>query len=278
MRVRFSPAALFFLKRLRHNQVLVVFTGGKFKKIGILGGMGPEATAELYLKIIRIFQGLGAKYDDDFPEIIICSLPLPDVVKNPSRKDGIRRMLVEGVVNLEKTGADFIAIPCNTVTFFIEDMRKAVSIPIINIVEETAQEIKRLKLFKVGLLATETAIGTGIFERALKSVDIIKPTPTEQAKITEVIFNILEGKKQMQDKITLRKLIENFKAKGAEKIILGCTELPLLVGGSKDVIDTLNILAKAAAERAIDKVLDSRVISYSNIDKYIKTKTIVGGN
>ncbi|HZX10852.1 MAG TPA: aspartate/glutamate racemase family protein, partial [Acidobacteriota bacterium] len=96
----------------------------KYKKIGILGGMGPEATADFYLRIIRIFQKkYGAIYDSDFPEILIINLPIPDVVENPKEEDKVREMLINAVKKLEKSGADFIAIPCNTVTYYISEMK-----------------------------------------------------------------------------------------------------------------------------------------------------------
>ena len=128
--------------------MLTVFTvGQKYKKIGILGGMGPEATAELYLKIIKIFQDkFGAKYDSDYPEIMIYNLPLPDVVEKIDQSSKIKEMLVKGVQKLESWGVDFIAIPCNTVNFFLPEMRTAVSIPILSILEETAKEVNKLEL------------------------------------------------------------------------------------------------------------------------------------
>src|SRR3989339_318028 len=96
----------------------------EYRKIGILGGMGPEATADLYLEIIRIFQQeLGAKYDDEFPQIFINSLPLPDVVEQNFSEAQVIYLLKEGVKKLEQAGADFIVIACNTVHVFLCQMR-----------------------------------------------------------------------------------------------------------------------------------------------------------
>ena len=75
----------------------------KYKTIGILGGMGPEATAGLYLRIIQLFQQkYGAIYDSDFPEIIIVNLPIPDVVENADEQNLVKEMLIQGVSKLEK--------------------------------------------------------------------------------------------------------------------------------------------------------------------------------
>src|SRR3989338_835754 len=124
-----------------------------YKVIGILGGMGPEATACLYLKIIKIFQErYGAKYDADFPKIFICNLPLPDVVETADTSNRVRDCLVKAVQELASVGVDFIAIPCNTVSYFQREVREAVSIPVLSLPEEVAKVVRSKRFKKVGLL------------------------------------------------------------------------------------------------------------------------------
>jgi len=190
--------------------------------------MGPEATIDLYSRIIKIWQKNGAKYDSDFPEILILNLPLPDIVENPENNK-IKQMLLKGVKKLESAGSSFIAIPCNSACFFIQDMRKSVSIPIISIPELVKGE-------KLGLLGTEFTI-----KNLYKNT--ISPTKKQQKQITKIIMNILSGKKSQQDKKVLTRIIQDLKSKGAKKVILGCTELPLLIKRS-DVIDTIDVLSK----------------------------------
>ena len=223
----------------------------KYKTIGILGGMGPEATAELYLRIIRFFQQkYGAIYDSDFPEIIIVSLPILDVVENSDEQSKVKEMLIGGVQKLEKVGADFVAIPCNTVTYYIKEMQDAVSIPIINVLQETANEVIRSGVKKIGLLGTETAIKSKIYADVLANVQIYTLNEAEQKATTKIIINILTGKKSKEDRQKLTEFIQRLKNLGAEKVILGCTELPLLIRKNDDVFDTLEILLKSAVERA----------------------------
>jgi aspartate racemase len=234
--------------------VLTVFTvGQKYKKIGILGGMGPEATAELYLKIIKIFQDkFGAKYDSDYPEIMIYNLPLPDVVEKIDQSSKIKEMLVKGVQKLESWGVDFIAIPCNTVNFFLPEMRTAVSIPILSILEETAKEVNKLELKKVAVLGTEMTISSGIYQKVLPDISLIVPKLEQQQEITEIILNVLAGKKIKSDLQKLKSIIKELKINGAEKVILGCTELPLLIKESEDTINTIDILAKEIVKKCIN--------------------------
>lgn len=237
---------------------MIVFTYSRIKpkKIGILGGMGPEATADLYKKIIQIFQEkYGAKYDEDFPEIFIYNLPLPDVVENPYQDKKIKEFLIRGVKKLESNGVDFIAIPCNTVNYYLPEMRNAVSIPVISILEETAKEVRTLNLSKVGLLATEMTINKNIYGSVLNDIKVVNPTKKQQKKITSIILNVLSGKKNKEDRLILKTIIEELKSNGAEKIILGCTELPLLIKKRKDTLDTLEILARAVVVQSINNAI-----------------------
>ena len=240
----------------------------KYKTIGILGGMGPEATAELYFRIIRIFQNeYWAKFDDDFPEMILLNLPIPDVVENLKEEKKVEKMLVNGVKKLENAGADFIAIPCNTVTFFLSAMQESVSIPILSILKETADEIERLGVKKVGVVGTEITINKNMYGQVLKDVELIIPEVQSQKVTTRIIMNILAGKKNKEDQIFLQDLIYKLKIDGAEKVILGCTELPLLVKGNQDTVDTIEVLAKATVREAIK-------IARENLNKQQRTSEV----
>jgi len=222
------------------------------RTIGILGGMGPESTAELYLEIIRVFQQeYGAKYDSDFPPILIYSLPLPDVVEGLENESAVVSLLIQGVKKLEQMGADFIVIACNTVQVYLFQMRQAVKIPILSIPEETLLEIKGQKYSKVGLLATELTYISKLFdlESINFGIDLIKPEPIQQKILTTVIMNILAGNKSPSDKEKLLEIIQYLSLKESEAIILGCTDLSLLLNqedSNLKLFDTIKILARAA--------------------------------
>lgn len=231
----------------------------KYKTIGILGGMGPEATAELYLRLIRIFQQeYGAKYDDDFPEIIIINLPIPDVVEKPTEEKRVEQMLVAAAQKLQTMGADIIAVPCNTVMSFLPSLQRAVSIQILNPVEEAAADVKRLGMATVGIIATEMTLSNQLYQEQMQETRFLIPDKKAQQQTTKIIMNILAGQKRDDDKMLLLDLIKTLKNSGAEKVILGCTELPLLIKDNIDTIDTVGILAKAIVREVISEKAEER--------------------
>lgn len=216
--------------------------------------MGPESTAIFYQEIIKECQSqCGAQLDQDYPEIFIYNLPIPDIVNGLKEPEKVLPMLVEGAKKLEIIGVDFIVMPCNTATYFINEIRKELKIPFLSIVEETAKKINKDKIIKVGLLATKTTIEYKIYDKVLEKykIEIIKPV--EQKKVTEIIMNILSGKKLENDKQTLLKIVYDMKKLGAEAIVLGCTDLPVLFKKEETILkafDTVEILAESTVREA----------------------------
>ena len=224
------------------------------KIIGILGGMGPESTTLFYQKIIQQCQKqYGAQLDEDYPEIFIYNLPIPNIVEGLKEPSIVLPILVKGVKKLESTGIDFMVMPCNTATYFLEDLQKEISVPLLSIVEEVAKKVKTERYKKVGLLATETTVNNKIYNKDFDKYAIELIIPEEQDKVTEVILNVLAGKKSEKDKETLKQIIENLKNKGAEAIVLGCTDIPVLIQ-QEDIgiklFDSVEIYAEATVKFA----------------------------
>jgi aspartate racemase len=213
------------------------------KSIGILGGMGPEATNELYLRLIQAFQAKGAVYDEDFPSIYIYNLPAPDIAE---KENDILSLLVEGLEKLQKMGSEILAVPCNTATCIID---KNVNIlGFVSIVKETVRKVKDYRYKKVGLLCTKLTLKTEAYQSSLEKegIEFVLPTKEDREEITRIILNILSGKKLPTDKLTLERITDRMTEEGAEAVILGCTELPLIFKNSTiRTIDTLQILVEA---------------------------------
>ncbi len=212
--------------------------------------MGPEATAELYLRIVRLFQKeRGAVLDADFPEMVILNLPLLDVVADASGVERAAAQLASGARKLEEVGAEFIAVPCNTVESCLGELRAAVGIPVLSIREEVAVAVRGMR--RVGLLATESTITSGIYGKAFGSgVEVLVPGAAGKKETTEVILRVLAGKSGGRDRAVLERLAQELRERGAETVVLGCTELPLVVSGN-GFVDTLDVLARAAYREAV---------------------------
>src|SRR3989344_8295611 len=118
----------------------------KYKKIGIIGGMGPESTAILYKEIVRSFQtDFGAYKDEDYPEMLIHNLPIPDITVDIKSEDLVRRMLSKSIHFLEQSGAELIAFPCNSLNYFVDCLRSQTDIPVLKTILKKKKKKKKKK-------------------------------------------------------------------------------------------------------------------------------------
>jgi len=221
--------------------------------LGILGGMGPEATANLYQEIVRLTP---AQKDQDHIPTLIFSFPqVPDrttAIRNQDRS--IIPYLVEGTTRLEKAGASFIVIPCNTVHYFYDDMQRAVKIPVLHLIREAVEAVvqRHPDARRIGLLATDGTISTGLYEREFRARGMTLVYPDEPIQ-NDCVMKAVYGIKAGVDKQTSEELLftagQNVEQKGAQVIVLGCTEIPLAFNpkrASVPVINATRVLAEAA--------------------------------
>ena len=182
---------------------------GQFKKtIGVLGGMGPETTVDFFSRLIKICEGkYGCRHDEDFPRIVVLTLPIPPVVERIESNGVLLQMLTEGIGKLISAGADFISIPCNTVHFYFDEMQRFSSVPILNIIEETVKRAKKEGCKKIGILATRTTIEKNLFGKYSNKygIKMINPTEEEIDEISEIIYDIERGKLLKADLDKLKK-------------------------------------------------------------------------
>lgn len=228
----------------------------KEKIIGILGGMGPYATIDIFKKIVDLTP---AKKDWEHLRIIIDNNP-----KIPSRarcllfneKSPVDEM-VKTAKNLEKAGVDFIIIPCNTSHYFFSQVASKIKTPIINMIDEVVKEVvlNYKNINKVGLLATEATCGVGIYQSAFakKNITVLVLDDLGQKQTREIIESAKLNKITKDDKKKAKDLIDKLTDLGAQGVILGCTELPLVYKENNlplPLLDSTLILAKAAVKKA----------------------------
>jgi len=190
--------------------------------------------------------------------IIINSLPIEfsteeGFIKNGTGKDKFLNWLKDAVKKLEKIGVDFIVIPCNTAHIFIEDLRNITKIPITSITEETAKACSNKNLKKVGILATKLTMNNRLYDKDFEKFGIkpVKICKKEQQELSDIIHKIVIGKSSAKEQKKLEILIEKLKNKGSESIVLGCTDLQILIKRDFEIeiIDNMNVLAEVTFKK-----------------------------
>jgi aspartate racemase len=215
--------------------------------IGILGGMGTQAGLDFCNKLAMLNRG---KIDQEYPLFILYNksdIPgrpesigvqtkslstIPRNTKNTKKYNTVLKSLLEGCKSLEKSGCKFIVIPCNTAHYWYEDLKKKISIPIINMPKEVFKHTQKkcAKNSKIGLLATEGTLKTKIYDRLFeKKFKLIKPTDVLQKNsVNKTIKYVKMGNIKLAEK-SIRKSINYLLKMKCKKIILGCTELPIAI-------------------------------------------------
>ena len=198
------------------------------KVIGILGGMGPLATADLFQKITL---HTAAACDQEHPRVCIDSNtaiadrtaallrggadPVPEMVKSAKR--------------LESIGADFLIMPCNTAHNYYEKICEAVHIPLLHMIALTRDALRARGVKCAGLLATDGTVQTGIYQRTFagSGVELLTPeSAADQTAVMDIIYNGVKAGDLTHDASAFRAACEHLLARGAEVLVLGCTELP----------------------------------------------------
>ena len=231
----------------------------KAKTIGILGGMGPAATADLFTKIVSLTK---ADRDNEHIRIYVDNnTEIPDRTRAIlfGGEDPLPYML-ESAKKLEQMGADCIVMPCNTAHYYYDQLAASVSIPFLNLIEEAAKALPAGS--HPGLLATSATAKTGIYTEMVKryGFDLILPDDDYQLLYMAAITDVKAGR--VPDKGSFELLLEHLRKKGADIFILGCTEIPLAFEwlDIKDpAVDATEALAKAAIHFCGKKVREIKI-------------------
>lgn len=224
------------------------------KKVGIIGGVGPQATEFIYHKLLEVAQwSYDAKNNNEYPDLLIASVPVPDFISSKESLDEAKRMLVEAAQGMEKAGCEALCIGSNTVHILLKDLEKEVSIPFISMVELVADKCKQLNLNKVALLGTPVLLGSGLYDEALKArnIELIKPNEDQVETCDSVIRGVIAGSTDVPVRKEYVEVLSSMLDQGADAIILGCTELPLVLDYEalgKRILSSDEILAEGIAK------------------------------
>lgn len=226
------------------------------KKLGLIGGTGPESTVDYYQSIIAKFQERTGN-PKSLPEMLINSINMYKIfdMLQGGREDELAAYLVEAVQSLEKAGADFAVISANTPHIVFDEVQQKVGIPMISIIEETFLKAEEMGLQKVALLGTKFTMENDFFKLPFKDSgrEIFVPNETEQQSIHHKIVSELEkGIVKEDTKKELLAVANSMIAQhGIEGVILGCTELPMIIKPEDMDIPQLNTV-----EIHVDKIIE----------------------
>ncbi len=225
--------------------------------VGILGGMGPMATVDLFSKIIECTP---VKFDQEHLKIIVYNNPqIPSRIKaiidgteSPSEE------LIRSAQFLEKSGADILAMPCNTAHYWHQDIQSVINVKLINMIEKTADYVSTQEAnSKIMLFATAATIRTELYQKAFlaKNMSLLVPEPEEQKIISFAIEQAKAGKVEDNSCLSpLGGIISKYQKVGVTSFIAGCTEIPLLFKHIKRdfcQIDPTLLLAQEVVKQAL---------------------------
>ncbi len=217
------------------------------KTVGIIGGLGPETTSKFYLNLISSCQKVATQR----PSLLIYNVPIPHELEKKEILEGkcspeTKSLLLKAAKILEKSGADFIVMPCNSLHVFAPEIQKVVGVPFLSLIETTVNFLEKKNMRQVGVLSTRITREKKLYENPLreKGIQPVTPSHDEQKILNEIVLKLTFGRYRKEDQVKLGEIMAGLKTK---EVVLACTDLQLIVPDVPGITiyDTMNILADA---------------------------------
>lgn len=224
------------------------------KTVGVIGGMGPEATVDFMSRVLDLTP---ASSDQDHVRMLVYNNPqVPDrQIDSQQQRLAVAEALSEMALTLQRAGADFLVMPCNTAHGFLDRALRAVDIPFVDLIAETVKAAGQAlpANAQVGLLATDACLASGLYQSALADAGLgmLLPAATGQAAIMQLVFRIKAGDRGAAVAAAMHAEADALIGRGADVIIGGCTEIPLVV---------------SAQELAVPYFASTAVLAQSTVD------------
>ena len=229
------------------------------KLIGIVGGLGPESTIDYYRLFISIYRE--RKPDGSYPPVVINSVDLARALKLVGANDlaGLAAYMIEEIRRLARAGATHGLLSSNTPHIVFDEIQRASPIPLLSIVETTCRAAVHRKLKRVGLFGTRFTMQGGFYQKvfAREGIDVATPEPTDQDFIHDTYLNeLVNGIVRAETRERYAEIARQMRRrKGIEALILGGTELPLLLRNASSIDVPLLDTARLHVERAVSELL-----------------------
>jgi len=210
-------------------------------KIGVLGGIGPEASAEFYHKLIKKLQEEKLiKNNQDYPQIIINSIPGKELINVKVTNDDLKEY-IQGLKELELLNPDFMVMVCNTVHLFLNSLQKEIKTPILDLRKEVEFFLKKGSIKSVFVIGTPFALNEGLYK--FEGITSLIPEVYEQKVLSKCIFNFNKGRQKEEQIKKAKEICLKYLNEGVETVILGCTEFAVMLEKENfPKVDTLDIL------------------------------------
>lgn len=223
----------------------------------ILGGMGPQATAEVHERLVHESALLVAKTGQSFPELVLLSLPVPDFFANQANMAAALEMLVDRAGRAMVFEPQMVMMACNTAHLLQSDLLSQIpELPFVSLIDTVAETIAGQNKRKIGLLASPTTIETKLYQDALetKGIGCQLPSASQLKQLEIIINNTIQGSAK-NHRPDLQRLIDDMFTAGCDAVLLGCTELPVVHGRKphKNVFDSVSILCQSILDAHFTK-------------------------
>jgi len=224
----------------------------------ILGGMGPQASLQLHKLILEKSRPFHNGTPDSYPEIMHLSMQIPDFIASTKRYNAALAQIKETCSQISLHSASAIGIACNTAHLMLDELPLN-GVAFVSMIESVIAEAKKLNARRVGLLASPQTVRTKLYENAFNAagIAVVLPNKSELDTLNTIIHKVIEGKNTQEERDKLSAIASHLKAGGADTILLGCTELPLVGVNIEDVtvIDSLSALANSMLEKHYETVV-----------------------
>lgn len=225
------------------------------KKVGIVGGIGPASTIDYYREIVESYREING--DDNYPEIVIDSINMRELIIGieTNNFNSVANQILRSISNLEKAGAKFAAIASNSPHIVWDLIKDKTSIPLLSIIDATCDHIVRQNYKKVLIFATKFTMKNGLYSKALteKNIGWILPNEEDIETLGDIIYpNLENGIVVEEDKQKMVNIAgRHIEKYGADSILLGCTEIPLMIKPNDVSVPVIN-----TAQIHIEKICD----------------------
>ncbi|AMM31563.1 hypothetical protein SA2016_0875 [Sinomonas atrocyanea] len=241
--------------------------------VGILGGMGPAATVDFYDKLVRATPAL---IDQEHLRIVIWADPTV-----PNRQEALLSggqdptpWLDEGVGQLLRCGAEILVAPCNTVHAYLPSVLNGRDVEFLSIIEVTMEEVQRADSNdRVGLLATDGALASGLYQSALGGLgrETVLPSGSSQQDLMRLVHAVKAGRTGPEERQQAHGLLSQLRRRGVTTVIAGCTEISVLIAGTVgdlNIADPSQLLAEKTVRRAYSRTPTDHELQNSGKDEH----------